>query len=78
MRVPVSILPPRSASSAAIASVIECEPPAATAHPWRCPAVRMPRPIAEVIGWCSGRKACAATPANNACACVGAKPPGEG
>ena len=26
------------------------EPPSATAHPWRWPAVRIPSPIAEVIG----------------------------
>ena len=50
IRVPVSILPPRSASSAASALVIDCEPPAATGHPWRWPAVMMPSPIAEVIG----------------------------
>ena len=50
IRLPVSILPPRSDSSAASALVIDCDPPAATGHPWRCPAVRMPKPIAEVIG----------------------------
>ena len=50
IRVPVSILPPRSDSSAASALVIDCDPPAATGHPWRCPAVRMPKPIADVIG----------------------------
>jgi hypothetical protein len=33
MRAPVSIWPPRSANSAAIALVIDCEPPAATGHP---------------------------------------------
>src|SRR6478752_977807 len=39
IRVPVSILPPRSESSAANALVIDCEPPAATGHPWRCHGV---------------------------------------
>jgi hypothetical protein len=33
MRAPVSTLPPRSANSAAIALVIDREPPAATGHP---------------------------------------------
>ena len=42
--------------------VIDCEPPAATAHPWRCPAVMIPSPIAELRGWVSGWKAWAATP----------------
>ena len=42
MRVPVSILPPRSSSSDASALVIDWEPPAATGQPWRCPAVRCP------------------------------------
>ena len=41
---PVSILPPRSASSAASASVIDRDPPSATGHPWRWPAARMPMP----------------------------------
>jgi hypothetical protein len=49
-RVPVSILPPRSVSSAASAAVIDPEPPAATGQPQRCPAVMMPTPIAEVSG----------------------------
>ena len=53
-------------AAAAIASVIDREPPSATAQPCRCPAVRMPSPIAEVSGRCSGWKACAATPANSA------------
>ena len=65
-RVPVSILPPRSVSSAASAAVIDPDPPAATGQPQRCPAVMMPAPIAEVSGWCSGRNACAATPPNSA------------
>jgi hypothetical protein len=50
MRVPVSILPPSSASNDAIALVIVCDPPAATGHPCRWPAVRIPRPMADVIG----------------------------
>ena len=50
MGTPVSILPPRSVSIAASAVVIDADPPSATGQPWRCPAVRMPSPIAEVIG----------------------------
>ena len=48
--VPVSILPPRSVSSAASAAVIDPDPPAATGQPQRWPAVMMPAPIAEVSG----------------------------
>ena len=29
---------------------IDCDPPAATAHPWRWPAVMMPNPMADVMG----------------------------
>ena len=76
-RTPVSILPPRSASSAASASVIDREPPSATGHPCRWPAVMMPSPIADVSGRCSGRKACAATPPNSARACSVREQPGD-
>ncbi len=49
-RTPVSILPPRSPSSATIALLIDCDPPDATAQPCRWPAAMMPIPMAEVIG----------------------------
>jgi hypothetical protein len=49
-RTPVSILPPRSPSSAASAAVIDRDPPAATGQPYRWPTVMMPSPIAEVSG----------------------------
>jgi hypothetical protein len=58
---PVSILPPSSTNSSAMADVMAREPPAASAQPLRCLAVRMPSPIAEDIGRLSGRNACAAT-----------------
>ena len=44
------LLSSRSVSIAASAVVIDADPPSATGRPWRCPAVRMPSPIAEVIG----------------------------
>jgi hypothetical protein len=43
-------LQPKSPSSVTIASVIDCDPPAATAQPCRWPAEMIPIPIAEVIG----------------------------
>src|SRR5882757_9533921 len=42
IRTPFSILPPRSPSTPAKALVIDCEPPAATGQPKRCPAAMMP------------------------------------
>ena len=48
-RTPVSIFPPCSRSTAARASVIEREPPRATAHPNRCPAQTSAIPTAELM-----------------------------
>ena len=68
-RTPVSIAPPCSRSTEASASVIEREPPAATAQPKLWHAQMSAIPTEELIGRVSGLKACAATPPNSARAC---------
>ena len=68
-RTPVSIAPPCSRRTEASASVIERDPPAATAQPNLWHAQTSAIPTEELIGRVSGLKACAATPPNSARAC---------
>ena len=55
---------------AAMASLIDCEPPSATTQPKRCADPASINPTDAVIGALSGRMTCAATPAHRARPCV--------